>query len=112
MKPNRLAESARMAAATGAYATTWSALAGALPGLLTARTPSRGLGELLGVAADCVERCGTAAVFSVGLEGIPGLAELAARRGSSQLIAQASRLLKAMNQGAEQSTPQTARNGI
>ncbi|MEU3919806.1 DUF6493 family protein [Streptomyces sp. NPDC029004] len=109
MKPNRLADSARTAAATGACATTWSVLAGALPGLLTAGTSPRGLGEILAVGADCVEHCGRAAAFSVGPEGIPGLAELAARRGSSQLVAQASRLLKALNQGVEQSTPETVK---
>lgn len=109
MKPNRLADSARTASATGAYATTWSVLAGALPRLLTAGTSPRGLGEILAVGADCVEHCGTAAAFSVGPEGIPGLAELAARRGSSQLVAQASRLLKALNQGVEQSRPETVR---
>ncbi|MET7617147.1 DUF6493 family protein [Streptomyces sp. NPDC005408] len=122
VKPNRLADSARTAAATGAYATTWSVLAGALPGLLSPDTPARGLGEILGVAADCVEHCGTAgtaettaasagtpAAVSVGPQGILGLAELATRRGSSQLVAQASRLQTALHQGADQSRPETAK---
>ncbi|MEJ8646464.1 DUF6493 family protein [Streptomyces sp. MS1.HAVA.3] len=34
VKPNRLADAARTAAATGAYATTWAVLAGALPAVL------------------------------------------------------------------------------
>lgn len=64
VKPNRLAESARTAASTGAYATTWSVLAGALPGLLASQAPVRGRGEILAVAADCVEGCGPAAAGS------------------------------------------------
>ncbi|MFI1393929.1 DUF6493 family protein [Streptomyces sp. NPDC020681] len=98
LKPNRLAESARTAAATGAYATTWSFLATALPGLLTAGAAPRGLGEILAVAAECVERCGAAVpgLPAVPADGIPGLAHLAGRGGSSQLVAQASRLMNAL----------------
>lgn len=110
VKPNRLAGSARTAAATGAYATTWSVLSGALPGLLSADQPPRGLWEILAVAAECVETCGTAAEVSGSPGGIPGLADLAGRRGSSQLIAQASRLLTALDHRAEHSTPETAKN--
>ncbi|MCX4824847.1 DUF6493 family protein [Streptomyces sp. NBC_01142] len=132
VKPNRLAESARTAAATGAYATTWSVLAAALPGLLTGDVPARGLGEILAVAADCVERCG-AGLSGWGSAGavpsatdvdtdadpvsdtaeIPGfsaLAALAGRGGSSQLVAQASRLVAALHHGGEHSTPETAKS--
>ncbi|WP_405809728.1 DUF6493 family protein [Streptomyces sp. NBC_00210] len=110
VKPNRLAASVRTAAATGAYATTWSVLAGALPGLLGAGQPPRGLGEILAVAAECVERCGSAAAVPGSPGGVPGLVDLAGRRGSSQLIAQASRLLTALDHRAEHSTPETAKN--
>lgn len=128
VKPNRLADSVRTAAATGAYATTWAVLGSALPGLFPDGEPVRGLGEILGVAADCVERCGAAphatgtlstatatAAISTGTTGTgtdtsaPGAAAardgmdrmeavdaLAARRGSSQLVSQAKRLVKAL----------------
>ncbi|MEV6398127.1 DUF6493 family protein [Streptomyces sp. NPDC051907] len=144
VKPNRLAESLRTAAATGAYGTTWSVLAPALAGLLTAGAPPRGLGEILGVAADCVERCGagagTAGTAAPGRAGratrdaadsaapgaaqddgagngapigsfaIPGLADLAGRRGTSQLVTQAARLMAAMRRADEHSWPKTAQN--
>ncbi|MEU9860297.1 DUF6493 family protein [Streptomyces sp. NPDC047971] len=90
VKVNRLADSARTSAATGAYATTWAVLASALPGLLAAQKPVRGLGELLAVAADCVERCGARAE-------VAGLDAVAERGGSSQVVAQARRLRKALN---------------
>ncbi|MEU6880022.1 DUF6493 family protein [Streptomyces sp. NPDC046712] len=89
VKPNRLADAARTAAATGAYATTWAVLSGALPALLAAEKPVRGLGELVAVAADCVERCGATA-------GMTGLDAVAERGGSSQLVVQARRLRKAL----------------
>ncbi|MEV4945766.1 DUF6493 family protein [Streptomyces sp. NPDC053755] len=94
VKPNRLAESCRTAAATGAYATVWGVLAGALPTLLAAEKPVRALGELLAVAAECAERCGAA-------QEIPGLDAVAARRGSSQLVVQARRLQKALTAGGD-----------
>jgi hypothetical protein len=64
-KPSRLAESARMAAATGANATIWGLLRHTLPLLLAdlatggpggQAAKGRGLGELLTVAAECAER--------------------------------------------------------
>ncbi|WP_405754632.1 DUF6493 family protein [Streptomyces sp. NBC_00073] len=91
VKPNRLAEAARTAAATGAYATTWAVLAQALTPLLAAGGAAvRGTGELLAVAADCVERCGACGPAPAGL------AEAAARSGSSQLVRQARRLRAAL----------------
>ncbi|MEV0411477.1 DUF6493 family protein [Streptomyces sp. NPDC050448] len=90
VKPSRLAEAARTAAATGAYATTWAVLAEALAPLLAAATAARGTGELLAVAADCVERCGARGPVPAGL------AEAAARTGSSQLVTQARRLRAAL----------------
>lgn len=86
-KPNRIAQSAHTAAVTGAYRTTLSVLAVLLPGLLTRRKAPRGLSDLLSVAAECAERCG-----AVRAEPIPGLAETAARGGSTQLVRQAVRL--------------------
>ncbi|MFE5483135.1 DUF6493 family protein [Streptomyces sp. NPDC056527] len=106
VKVNRFADAARTAAATGAYATTWAVLAGALPGLLAAEKPVRGLGELLAVAADCVERCGAEAEV-VGLDAV------AERAGSSQFVVQARRLRKALNNPshqADQDTTQAAEN--
>ncbi|MEU4104550.1 DUF6493 family protein [Streptomyces tanashiensis] len=95
VKPNRLADAARTAATTGAYGTVWAVLAAMLPELLAPAAPVRGLGEVLAVAADCVERCGA------GGE-VAGLGALAAGRGSSQLMVQARRLLGALRQGAGQ----------
>ncbi|MFE2940774.1 DUF6493 family protein [Streptomyces sp. NPDC059255] len=108
-KINRLADAARTAAATGAYGTVASVLLPALPALLAPEPAAPGggsrsaathpgLGEILSVAADCVERGG-------GSEEIPGLAELAGRRGTSQVITQASRLLIAIRQGNDHSAP-------
>ncbi|MFJ9823747.1 DUF6493 family protein [Streptomyces sp. NPDC101160] len=97
-KPNRLADAARTAAATGAYATVRAVLVELLPALLTAPKPVRGTGELVAVAAECVERCGG----SGGTAAVAGLAETAARPGSTQLVVQARRLLAALGQGVEQ----------
>ncbi|MFE2147751.1 DUF6493 family protein [Streptomyces sp. NPDC059456] len=78
VKPSRLAGAARTAAATGAYATTWAVLAEALVPLLAGGGSARGTGELLAVAADCVERCGAYGPAPAGL------AEGAGRPGASQ----------------------------
>ncbi|MFF4395327.1 DUF6493 family protein [Streptomyces sp. NPDC001480] len=97
VKPVRLAESARSAAATGANATIWSILRHALPVLLAdlatsgpaGALPARGLGDLLAVAADCAERTGAC-------DPVPHLDRIAARRGSSRLIGEARRLRGAL----------------
>ncbi|MDN0200280.1 DUF6493 family protein [Streptomyces sp. S.PNR 29] len=95
VKPLRLAESARTTAATGAYATLWDVLRHTLPVLLAdlatagAATPARGLGDLLAVAAECAERSGARGE-------LPHLAQTAARRGSSRLVAEARRLRSAL----------------
>ncbi|MGW3655588.1 DUF6493 family protein [Streptomyces sp. NPDC005151] len=96
VKPNRVAESARTAAATGAYRTVFTVLAAALPALLAYEQAPRGLSDLLSVAAECTERCG-----AVAAEPIPGLAALAARGGSSQLVRHAARLQAAREKGSE-----------
>ncbi|QIQ05942.1 DUF6493 family protein [Streptomyces liangshanensis] len=93
VKLNRVADSARTAAATGAYRTVWSVLGAALSGLLT-DTSRPGLGDLLSVAAECVE---SGAV--IGEDPVtPALAAVAERGGSSRLTAQAARLLTALRQ--------------
>ncbi|MFD7627352.1 DUF6493 family protein [Streptomyces sp. NPDC059851] len=89
VKPNRLADALRTTAGTGAYATTWAVLAGALPALLV-DGGVRGAGEVLAVAAECVEACGAAGPEPAGLAGAAG------RSGSSQLVAQAKRLRTAL----------------
>lgn len=110
VKPNRLADAARTAAATGAYGTVWALLSAALPALSALRPAPRALGEILEVAADCVERCGPAPASGGGGSGlVPWLTEQAVRGGSSRLVVQASRLLAALCQGTEQRTPETAK---
>ncbi|MEV5009026.1 DUF6493 family protein [Streptomyces sp. NPDC055692] len=95
VKPLRLAESLRTAASTGAYATVWGLLGHALPPLLSDLAadgpagPVRGLGDLLGVAAECAERSGARG-------DLPHLARAADRRGSSRLVAEARRLRGAL----------------
>ncbi|KUN16897.1 hypothetical protein AQJ23_42790 [Streptomyces antibioticus] len=102
VKPLRLADSLRTAAATGANATIWGMLRHTLPlllGDLAAGGPdgqaarSRGLGELLAVAAECAERSGARGE-------LPHLAGAAARRGSSRLVTQARRLQGALGEKA------------
>nr|WP_324610439.1 MULTISPECIES: DUF6493 family protein [unclassified Streptomyces] len=100
LKPNRLTDAVRTAAVTGAYGTVWAVLEAMLPELLGAEKPVRGLGELLAVAADCVERCGARGEVA-GLEGT------ASARGSSQLVAQAGRLLNALRQEVDQTPTET-----
>ncbi|MER6998997.1 DUF6493 family protein [Streptomyces sp. NPDC000410] len=110
VKPNRLADSVRTAAATGAYATTWTVLSTVLPGLLEAGTPPRGTGEILSVAADCVERCGAA--VEPDLLVVPaGLAERAARGGTSQLVTQAGRLLAALRRSGDRNRTENTESG-
>lgn len=55
----RLGAALTLAAETGARATVWSVLGPALPGLLGEADPStRGLGDLIALAADCARRTG------------------------------------------------------
>ncbi|MFF2330842.1 MULTISPECIES: DUF6493 family protein [unclassified Streptomyces] len=95
LKPSRLADSARTAAATGAYRTVLSVLTVALPGLLARGKRPHGLNDLLSVTAECAEHCG-----ALGADPIPGLAETAALGGSSQLVRQAVRLKTAWERSA------------
>ncbi|MEU3571317.1 DUF6493 family protein [Kitasatospora sp. NPDC036755] len=91
VKANRLTDSVRAAAATGAYGTVWSVLAAALPQLLTA-TPARGTGELLAVAADCARRSGSRGP-------IAEVSATAGRGGSSRVVKEA-RALREVLAGA------------
>ncbi|WP_418955812.1 DUF6493 family protein [Streptomyces tritici] len=103
-KPNRLADAARTAAATGAYATVWAVLAALLPPLLAEPKPVRSLGELLAVAADCAEQCRPGGT-------VAGLDAVAGRRGASQLVVQAKRLSIALAHAADQEGAQPVESG-
>ncbi|MFE9017053.1 DUF6493 family protein [Streptomyces sp. NPDC007808] len=98
VKPSRLVESVRTAAATGANAVVWGILRHSLPVLLAelgsggAASPTRGLADLLTVAAECAEKTGARGE-------LPHLAGTADRRGSSRLVAQARRLRSALTEG-------------
>ncbi|MDR8414761.1 DUF6493 family protein [Nonomuraea sp. 3-1Str] len=71
----------------GAHAGVWAALAAAIPLLLPGpgEKAKAGLGELLKVAVRAAEATGARS-------DMPGLADMAARKGSSQLLHQARRL--------------------
>ncbi|MFJ9890076.1 DUF6493 family protein [Streptomyces sp. NPDC091287] len=99
VKVNRTADALGTAAATGAYRTVLTVLAAMLPGLLAYEKTPRGLGDLLSVAAECAERCGTG-----GIPSIAGLAATAGRKGTSQTVRQAARLLATFPAVAESST--------
>ncbi|MEU6724007.1 hypothetical protein ABZ917_09875 [Nonomuraea wenchangensis] len=80
--------------AMGAHAEVWAALAAALPPLLPApgERSRPGLGDLLKVAADAAELAG-------GHGDVPGLAEVAARKGSSLVVYEARRLHRQVTAG-------------
>ncbi|MFD3930878.1 DUF6493 family protein [Streptomyces sp. NPDC058614] len=77
--------SLRAAAETGAYATVWSVLEAALPGLL-GDTPVRGTAALLALAVECASRCAAKGE-------IAEVTALAGRSASSQTVKNA-RLLR------------------
>ncbi|GGR04503.1 DUF7824 domain-containing protein [Kitasatospora griseola] len=85
VKANRLTDALRAVAATGAYGTVWSALAAALPQLLTT-VPARGTGELLAVAADCARRSGA--------RGPIAEVSAAAERGGASRVVKEARALR------------------
>ncbi|MEU7880169.1 DUF7824 domain-containing protein [Microbispora bryophytorum] len=87
VKLNRIAAALDEATAAGAHTAVWRTLLTALPPLLprTGDKPRAGLGELLAVAVK-------AATLSGERAGVPGLAEVAARGGSSRLVQEARRL--------------------
>ncbi|MFF7656053.1 DUF6493 family protein [Streptomyces sp. NPDC007983] len=88
LKPKRFGEALREAARTGAYATVWAVLSGALPGFLAGES-AQGAAPVLTLAAECAERSGARGA-------IPGIDELAARPGSSQTVKQARRIRAAL----------------
>jgi hypothetical protein len=75
----------RAAAETGAWATVWSILEAALPALLRDK-PVNGAGAILALAAECASHSGAKG-------SIPEVDEVAARKGSSQIV-QNARLLR------------------
>ncbi|MEV6537617.1 DUF6493 family protein [Streptomyces sp. NPDC051665] len=85
VESNRAHDALRVAADTGAYATVWSVLAAALPGLLR-DTPVRGAGAFLSLGVTCASHCGAKGE-------IPEVVAVAERTGSSQLAKNA-RLLR------------------
>ncbi|WP_182909794.1 DUF6493 family protein [Microbispora sp. H13382] len=87
VKLNRITAAMDEATTAGAHAAVWCVLLRALPPLLprTGDMPRAGLGELLAVAVK-------AATLSGQRAGVPGLAEVAARGGSSRLVQEARRL--------------------
>ncbi|MCZ7422602.1 MULTISPECIES: DUF6493 family protein [unclassified Micromonospora] len=89
VKLSRVVEPLRDAAQAGAPLTVWRLLAAALPAVLAAPTPPRGVPDLLTLAAE------TATATGVRIE-VPGLADVAGRGGSSRLVTEARRLHKAL----------------
>ncbi|WP_066375143.1 DUF6493 family protein [Herbidospora mongoliensis] len=89
LKLNRITEVLGQSADAGAHTAVWEALSIALPGLLPEEgaKPRSGLGDLLGVAVKSARVCGAKGK-------VPGLAELAARKGSSRVNMEARSLLK------------------
>ncbi|MEU0567389.1 DUF6493 family protein [Nonomuraea sp. NPDC005983] len=87
VKLNRLASALEEATPAGAHAAVWAILAEALPSLLPApgAVPRAGLGQLLAIAVK-------AAVLTGARGDIPGLADLAARKGTSRVAEEARRL--------------------
>ncbi|SCL23006.1 hypothetical protein GA0074692_1499 [Micromonospora pallida] len=88
--PTRALTPLRDAATAGAPLTTWRLLAAALPAILAVPTAPRGTPDLLTLAAETATRVG------VRIE-VPGLAEVAARGGSSRLVREARRLTEALD---------------
>ncbi|MEV5828606.1 DUF6493 family protein [Spirillospora sp. NPDC052242] len=87
LKPNRAVRSLSEAADAGAHADVWRVIAAALPALLPepgTRAPS-GLPDLVALGTRTAE-------LVRARDAVPGLAEAAARGGSSRLVAEAARL--------------------
>ncbi|WCE02516.1 DUF6493 family protein (plasmid) [Streptomyces sp. HUAS 31] len=95
LKLKRVAETLRHVVQAGGPMTVYSVLAEALPDLLPqpGARPRAGLADLLFLAAECAEA-------APGRPPVPGVASLAARRGSSQLLAGARALRSATSNPA------------
>ncbi|QOC95326.1 hypothetical protein D0Q02_16650 [Micromonospora craniellae] len=89
VKLSRAVEPLRDAAQAGVPLTVWRLLAATLPALLTPPTAPRGTIDVLTLASE------TATATGVRLD-VPGLAEVAARGGSSRLVTEARRLHQAL----------------
>ncbi|MEU6077807.1 DUF6493 family protein [Micromonospora sp. NPDC047074] len=90
VKLSRAVEPLRDAALAGAPLTVWRLLAAALPALLAAAKPARGVPDLLSLAAE------TATTTGVRIE-VPGLGDVAGRGGTSRLVTEARRLHRAID---------------
>ncbi|MEV5573341.1 DUF6493 family protein [Spirillospora sp. NPDC052269] len=96
VKLNRISDVLAEAVHAGAYTEVWEIARAALPPLLTrvttgkAANAPRGLADLLQLAARCAETVGARA-------DLPGLADLAARGGSSRLVREAVRLERTLS---------------
>ncbi|GIG88717.1 DUF6493 family protein [Plantactinospora endophytica] len=93
----RVVEPLRDLVLAGARLSAWRLLAAALPALLAASKPPRGTPDLLTLAAE------TATATGVPIT-VPGLTELAARRGSSRLLTEARRLATVLDHPAVPAT--------
>ncbi|MFG3712936.1 DUF6493 family protein [Micromonospora sp. NPDC047730] len=89
VKLTRVVEPLRDAALAGAPLTVWRLVAAALPAVLAAPRPPRGLPDLLTLATE------TATATGVRIE-VPGLGEVAGQGGSSRLVTEARRLHRAL----------------
>lgn len=89
LKMNRPSLALRDAAEAGAVQAVWSACVGLLPGVLAMAKPRPGTADVLRLAARCTRALGRTA-------RIEGLAAVADRGGSSQLVAAARELREAL----------------
>lgn len=87
VKLTRVVSALRDAERAGAADAVWQVAAGALPALLAATPPPPGTPDLLALAAQAAAASGKGPGSTV-----PGLAEVAARAGSSRLVTEARRL--------------------
>jgi hypothetical protein len=85
LRPNRVADSLRAAAETGAHGVVWAVLEAALPGIVR-DNPIRGAAAFLSLAAECASRCGA--------KGEIAEVVAVAERGGSSLAVKNARLLR------------------
>ncbi|WP_026413500.1 DUF6493 family protein [Actinomadura oligospora] len=103
VKLNRITDVLGEAVHAGAYAEVWDIARAALPPLLArvatekATNAPKGLADLLQLAARCAETVGVRAATMGARAEVPGLADVAARGGSSRLVREAVRLQRTLN---------------